>query len=98
MNNYDRNIESSYLMYWAANNLYGWGMPQKLRVNDFKQVKKLSKFDNTNKGYILEVVVEYSKKLFSLQKDPPFFAERKKIANCKRLFVTYITKNTMLCT
>ena len=36
MNNYDRNIESSYLMYWAANNLYGWGMPQKLRVNDFK--------------------------------------------------------------
>ena len=43
--NYDKNIESSYLMYLDANNLYGWGMSQKLHVNGFKWVKKLSKFD-----------------------------------------------------
>ena len=45
MQNYDKNIESSYLMYLDANNLYGWGMSQKLHVNGFKWVKKLSKFD-----------------------------------------------------
>ena len=32
-------------MYLDANNLYGWGMSQKLPVNGFKWVKKLSKLD-----------------------------------------------------
>ena len=36
MKNYDKNIESSYLMNLDANNLYGWGMSQKLPVNGFK--------------------------------------------------------------
>ena len=26
MKNYDKSIESAYLMYLGANNLYGWGM------------------------------------------------------------------------
>ena len=36
MKNYDINIILSYLMYLDANNLYGWGMSQKLPVNGFK--------------------------------------------------------------
>ena len=30
MKNYDKGIESTYLMYLEANNLYGWAMSQKL--------------------------------------------------------------------
>ena len=39
-------IESSYIEYLDANNLYGSAMFQKLPVNDFKWVKQeeLSKF------------------------------------------------------
>ena len=36
MKNYDKNIESSYLMNLDASNLYGWAMSQKLPVNGFK--------------------------------------------------------------
>ena len=35
MNDYDKNKELSYLQYWDVNNLYGWVMLQKLRVNSF---------------------------------------------------------------
>ena len=36
MNNHDNNIESSYLAFLDANNLYGWTMSQKFPVNSFK--------------------------------------------------------------
>ena len=35
MKNYDINIESSFLEYDDANNLYGWAMSQKLPVGNF---------------------------------------------------------------
>ena len=67
MNNYDKIIESSYIKFLDANNLYGWAMSQKLPLNGFKWMKKLSKFnedfikkydENSNIGYFLEVAVE----------------------------------------
>ena len=72
MKNYNKNTESSYLMYLGANNLYGWAMSQKLPVNGFKWVKNLSKFneifirnydENSDKGYFLEADVDYPKKI-----------------------------------
>ena len=36
MKNYDKNKESSFLMYVDANNLYGWAMSKKLPVDSFK--------------------------------------------------------------
>ena len=58
-----------------VSNLYRWTMSQKLPVNGFKWVKKLSKFDKhfindydeiSNKGYFLEVDVEYTK-IYSME-------------------------------
>ena len=46
MKNYDKSIESSYLMYLDANN-YGWAMSQKLSVNGFEWMEQLSEFDES---------------------------------------------------
>ena len=84
--NYDKNIESSYLMYLDANILYGWEMSQRLPVDGWKWIKKLFKFnkdvmknyhENNDKEYLLEVDFEYPKKLFNLFSDLPFLPERK---------------------
>ena len=44
MKNYDKNVESSYLMHLDGNNLYEWTMSQKLPVDGFKWIEKLSEF------------------------------------------------------
>ena len=101
MKNYGKNVESSYLMYLDVNNLYGWAMSQKLPVNGFEWMEQLSEFDerfiknydeNNDKGYILEVDVEYPKNLFNLHSDLPFLSERKKIEKCKKLFCNIHSK------
>ena len=69
-------------------------MSQKLPVNGFKWVKRLSKFnetfirnydENSDKGYFLETDVDYPKKLFDLRKDLPFLSERKKVNKIEKL-------------
>ena len=42
------NIESSYLMYLDANNLYGLAMSQKLPVNSFRWIEDLSEFNEAS--------------------------------------------------
>ena len=69
-------------------------MSQKLPVNSFKWVKNTSKIDeefienydeDSDKGYILEVDVKYSRKLHDLHSDLPFLPKRMKIDKCKKL-------------
>ena len=45
----------------------------------------IKNYENSNKRYILDIDVEYPKKLFNLHKDLPFLAERKKIKKCNKL-------------
>ena len=94
MKNYNKDVISSYLMYLDANNLYGWAMSQKLPVNGFKWVEKLSRFneifiknynENSDIGYFLEVDIDYPKELFNLHKDLPFLPERKKVNKVEKL-------------
>ena len=96
MKNVDKNIESSYIEYSDANNLYRWVMSQKLPVNDFKWVKQeeLSKLnedfiknydENGNIGYFFEVDIDYWKTLFDLHKDLPFLPESKEANKVEKL-------------
>ena len=94
MKDHNKNIESSYIQYLDANNLYGWAMSQKLPKNNFKWVEdtyiineELIKNYNENsyKGYILEVHVKYPKKLHDLHSDLPFLPKKMKIDKCKKL-------------
>ena len=92
-------------MYLDANNLYGWAMSQKPPVNGFESVKKLSKFDefliknydeNSDKGYFLEVDVEYPKNLNNLHSDQSFLPERKKIEKCNKLVCDFHDKKNFV--
>ena len=104
MKNRDKSIESSYLMYLDANNLYGWAISQKLPVNGFKWEKFVSKFDedfitnydeDTNKGYIFEVDVKYPKDFHNLQSDLQFLTEKNKINKCDKLVSNLYDKNVV---
>ena len=97
MNNYDKNKESSYLVYLDANNLYGYAMSKKLPIRNFKWLDKddISKFndelikkydENSDIGYILKVDIEYPKQIRMLHSDLPFLPERMKINKSTKLF------------
>ena len=101
MNNYDENEESSYIQYLDANNLNGWAMSQKLPVNNFKWIEDTSKinedfikhfYENSKKGYILEVDAKYPQKLHDLHSDLPFLPKRIKIDKCKKLVCNLYNK------
>ena len=44
MKNYNKNSESSYLIYLDPNNLYGWAMYQRLPVDGFEWMEQFSCF------------------------------------------------------
>ena len=91
MKNYDKSKESSYIQYLDANNL----MSEKLPINRFKWANDISGINekfvksydkkNSDKGYILEVDVDYPSKLHKLHSDMPFLPERMKIDKTQNL-------------
>ena len=91
MKNYDKIINSSYLMYLDAKKLYGWAMSKNLPVNGFKWENDLSKFnenfiknynENSDVGYFLEIDIEYPKQLWSSHELP----EGRKLEKAEKLF------------
>ena len=101
---FDPKKESSYLMYWDVNKLYGQIMQQKFPVDGFKWINYLSRFneefinnyyENKGKKYILKVDVKYPKELHDLPSDLPFLPEIIKIDKCETLHVTCMTRKTV---
>ena len=81
MKNYNPERESSYIMYLDANNLYGWAMSQSLPFKDFNWLPPedfiLDNYtDDTRKGVILEVDLEYPEELHHLHNDYPLAPEK----------------------
>ena len=69
MKDYVENKESSYLKNWSVNNLYGWAMSRKQKK--IKRIENTSQFseyflkiynETSDKGYFLEVDVQYLEK------------------------------------
>ncbi|CAG9840781.1 unnamed protein product [Diabrotica balteata] len=79
--NYDPQQPESYIMYLDATNLYGAAMCQYLPYGNFKWVTDAENFncfsveDDADKGYVLEVDLEYPAHLHSAHNDMPFCPE-----------------------
>ena len=83
MKNCSLNQKSLYLMYLAANNLYGWAMCRKLPLNNFKGIDKPNEIFTTktifdydketnDKGYLLEADLGYPEESYNDHSDLPF--------------------------
>ena len=86
---FDKSIESSYIQYLDANNLYRWAMSQPLPTGGFRwadvlpeQVPDLSK---SYKGYLPEVDVKYPDVIHDSHNELPFLCERLKINGVEKL-------------
>ena len=103
MKEYDEKSPSKYIMYLDSNNLYSWAMSQYLPVGGFKWMadKQINNIDlakyyeNSEKGLILEVDLEYPKELHNLHNDYPLAAERVCVTKdmlsgyCKKIAAKY---------
>ena len=89
MKEYDEKAPSKYIMYLDANNLYGWAMSQYLPTGGFrwmmqKQIDEtnLAKYqEDSKKGLIIEVDLEYPEKLHNLHNDYPLAPEKIKVTD-----------------
>ena len=84
MTNYDKSKPSKYIMSLDANNLCGWAMSQYLPTGGFKWMRKKNQkktnlgayTEDSKKGLILEVDLEYPSKLHKKHNDYPLAAEK----------------------
>ncbi len=95
---YDPSKPTTHLIYWDANNLYGWAMSQCLPYGDLRwlneqQIEVLNVKDvpeDEDEGYILEVDLTYPAKLHNLHNDYPL-APGKLYINYSNLHILHIT-------
>lgn len=81
--NYDQKQPASYLIYWDANNLYGWAMSQYLperyfqwlSTQEIEELDIMSVAEDADVGYILEVDLEYPQHLHDSHFDCPLAPE-----------------------
>ena len=103
MKGYDEKAPSKYLMYLDANNLYGWAMSKHLPTGYFKWMSKkkidkldLAKYkDDSKRGLILEVDLEYPQELHDLHNQYPLAPEIIKVTEdmlskyCEKIAAKY---------
>ena len=103
MSEYDSSLESSYLMYLDANNLYGWAMCQELPLSDFNwgNVQKFSlDVYKGSRGCIIECDLEYPENLHDLHNMYPLAPEKMAVSEdmlspyCKQIFKEFNLKNS----
>ena len=84
---YDSSKPLTYLMYYDANNLYGWAMSEPMPQADFtwctrQQLEALRVQDiavNSDTGYILEVDLDYPTELHDQHSDYPLAPEQRTV-------------------
>ena len=81
LKSYDSKQESKYIIYLDANNLYIYAMSKFLSTNGFKwtnpKESDVNKYtSNISKGCVLEIDLEYPKKLQELHNDYPLATDK----------------------
>ena len=85
----DSNKKKKSIMYWDANNLYGWGMNHPLPYGGFDWLNKReinevglhSISENSSIGYFLEVDLKYPSQLHDSHNDYPLAPEKLEISS-----------------
>ena len=87
MKSYDKKAPLKYIMYLDANNFYGWAMSRYLPTGGFRWLTEkeinetnLAKYkEDSKKGSIVEVDLEYPKELHAMHNDYPLAPEQIKV-------------------
>ena len=99
MKNYNKKVDPKYIVYLDANNLYGWVMCKPLPIgghrwlsdDEIRQLIKNGMPDEGNKGWVLEVDLEYPDELHDLHDNLPLAPSRRVVKdnelseNCEKI-------------
>ena len=81
---YSEASKNDHILYLDMNNLYGCAICQYLPISNFKWVKNIDKIkqklmntkNNSSSGYVIEIDLEYPKKLHDIHNDYPLAPEK----------------------
>ena len=82
---FDDKEPSKYITYLEANNLYGWGMSKPLPTHNFEWMNESELEAWKNHACILEVDLEYPRRLHDLHSDYPLAPEQVKVNKVDKL-------------